>query len=325
MAAQLSVQTGNGGPQRAGAVPGANFEELIEAYHAMRQAREPAAVAAQREQFERVQQAFEQENGDIVHRWFGTKQQTGVLLTKKGELYLTPLLDDDEAADLCFSALAVQEEARRAHPDDFITCGSLLYPVVVSVLKTLDGGGSLTQQAVKTLTRQLDKARETFVGRLRRRARLTYSAGVFAGTVVIFVISLLTYWVLPKLISHLVAAQDLSHVVEMFTACLNAGGAGALLSVMTRMSSGSLQIRYDEESHVLFAVGGFRPVIGGLSGVAVYVLYKAQLLPLQVPPGGTDFFVFGGLAFLAGFSERLAQDALMQTDRKALGAKRTPS
>jgi hypothetical protein len=108
----------------------------------------------------------------------------------------------------------------------------------------------------------------------------------------------------------------------MFTACLNAGGAGALLSVMTRMSSGSLVIKFDESKIALFVVGGFRPVIGGISGVAVYVLYKAQLLPLQVPATGSDFFTFGALAFLAGFSERLAQDALMQTDRKAFGVKR---
>jgi hypothetical protein len=336
MAAHLTngaTSIANGGSEPADMIDGANFDELVEAYFALKLATDPSAIAALKKEFSRVEKAFELRNGEVLQRWFGgTIRKSAVVLTANGELHLTLPFDSPYAADLCFSALAIQDDARRVgatqlplvgHRDASegvtTTSGSLLYAAVLSLLQTLDAGKAVGVDTRKIVSRQLDKARDVYLARRKRWARMSYATGVVAGAFVIFLISLLTYWVLPKLISHLVAPQDLPHVVEMFTACLNAGGAGALLSVLMRMSSDSLRIKDDESFFVLFVVGGFRPVIGGVSGVAVYVLYKAQLLPLQVPSGGTDFFTFGGLAFLAGFSERLAQDALMQTDRKAFG------
>jgi hypothetical protein len=301
---------GNGGPPPIDLHSRANFEELVDAYYSAHKSRDQA-------EYHRIDQAFEHAYGTVEHGWFGKNHHYAVVLTDQGYLYLTTPFQSAQAADLCFSAMAIQSEARRKGVA--ADCGYLLYLACVSLLQALDAGDPLGDEMIKAVNRQLEKASETYVARQKRHARLWYAGGVIAGAFGVFAISVATYVVLPKLISNLVDAAQLQHVVEMFTACLNAGGAGALLSVMTRMSSGTVHIRYDENKWTLFLVGGFRPVIGAVSGVALYVLFKAQLLPLQVPVGASEFFTFGGLAFVAGFSERLAQDALMQTDQVAFG------
>lgn len=310
----------NGSAPRTNMTDAATFEELVEAFYAARSAPVTIHDPDPKLAFDHVEAAFEHAHGTIEHRWFASRHQAGVVLTKDGALYVTPPEEGGQVAALCFTALAIAAEARRnGFVDDRVACGALLYIAVVSLLQIVDAKQTVNDATCKAVSLQFEKARQTFLERRQRRARMFYSAGVVVGTFGIFLISLATFWILPKLVSHLVDAGQLEHVVEMFTACINAGGAGALLSVMTRMSSGSLRIRDEESRMVLFLTGGFRPVIGGISGVAVYALYKAQLLPLQLPPAGSEFFTFGGLAFLAGFSERLAQDALMQTDRKAFG------
>jgi hypothetical protein len=300
-------------------VGGAYFETLVNAHHAVTKATDEALIATLQAEYKRIEAAFQGAYGNVAHAWFGTTQPFGVVLTTGGHLYLTSPVGNARIVDLCVSAMAIQTEARgNGTEKEIAACGYLLYLAVVSLLQTLDAGVPVHEDAIKAGARQLEKASGTYAARQKRHARMQYSAGVIAGSVGIFLISLATFWILPKLISHLVDAPQLEHIVEMFTACMNAGGAGALLSVMSRMSSDSLRIRYEEGPTALMLAGAFRPFIGGISGVAVYVLYKAQLLPVQVPSGASDFFTFGGLAFLAGFSERLAQDALMQTDRKAL-------
>lgn len=92
------------------------------------------------------------------------------------------------------------------------------------------------------------------------------------------------------------------------------GGVGALISVMTRVSSGDLNVAHTVNARMTFLAGVFRPLLGAVFGVALYVLLKAGLLPfVDPPPGEAEFFFFAGVGFLAGFSERWAQDQIVQT------------
>jgi hypothetical protein len=95
-----------------------------------------------------------------------------------------------------------------------------------------------------------------------------------------------------------------------------AGGLGAIISVMIRISRGQrLDVDTTQEPFLICAAGGFRPVIGGALGVALYVLLKAGFIPLQIPaesaPAAPYFFT--AIAFLAGFSERWAQDTIVRS------------
>jgi hypothetical protein len=91
-----------------------------------------------------------------------------------------------------------------------------------------------------------------------------------------------------------------------------AGGAmGAVLSVLQRMGRG-LNLGPEGEKESFKQQGLFRSVIGAVLGTASFVLLKGGLVSLTTPPGSADHVLyFGGIAFLAGFSERFAQDMLV--------------
>jgi hypothetical protein len=59
-------------------------------------------------------------------------------------------------------------------------------------------------------------------------------------------------------------------------------------------------------------LGAIRPVIGAVLGVASFVLVNGGLLSLAPPAAISNHTLyFAGIAFLAGFSERFAQDMLV--------------
>ncbi|MEV6824233.1 hypothetical protein [Amycolatopsis sp. NPDC051102] len=97
--------------------------------------------------------------------------------------------------------------------------------------------------------------------------------------------------------------------------CLASGAIGAILSVMIRTADRQkLSMGLAQGGRVAFLSGFFRLIIGAVFGAAMFVLVSAGFLPIAVP-GSADkvTFFFAGLAFLAGFSERWAQDTIVRT------------
>ncbi len=102
---------------------------------------------------------------------------------------------------------------------------------------------------------------------------------------------------------------------NLFIASIAAGAIGSVTSVMSRITRGqTLTVHVDEGPFMTVLGGIFRALVGAIFGVALYVLVQAELLPLDDTVGsGKDGFFYGGLAFLAGFSERWAQDTILQS------------
>jgi len=104
--------------------------------------------------------------------------------------------------------------------------------------------------------------------------------------------------------------------------CLLAGLVGATVSVMWRMSSGKLMVDYEVPSVTLRFLGGFRPIIGSVSGMVLYILLTIGLINLTGLSAGTgqgtgvNLNLYFAIAFLAGFSERLAPDMLDEAARR---------
>jgi len=91
------------------------------------------------------------------------------------------------------------------------------------------------------------------------------------------------------------------------------GAVGAVVSVMQRITSNSLRPRFYAGSKLLLLMGGFRPIVGAVFAGALALLVLGEILPVEVPPTPDDvhtprLYFFLALAFLAGFSERFAQD-----------------
>jgi hypothetical protein len=90
-----------------------------------------------------------------------------------------------------------------------------------------------------------------------------------------------------------------------------AGGVGAIVSVMNRMTSGSLILVAESGKAIIRLLGAIRPLLGGVLGLALYVLLSAGLVSFAATPeDGKEVLLAAGLGFLAGFSERFAQDMI---------------
>jgi len=96
-----------------------------------------------------------------------------------------------------------------------------------------------------------------------------------------------------------------------------AGGLGAIVSVLQRMTTGRLNLNHETAPNLLTAYGAVRPLVGAVLGMAVFAAIYGGLVPvLDVPQdNGEKLAFFAALAFLGGFNERFAQDMLARSSR----------
>jgi hypothetical protein len=148
------------------------------------------------------------------------------------------------------------------------------------------------------LRRELGTAEKTFIGFLRPRAERNYLIGTLLGVVLAGV-----------LVAALALVLALTDAGGLWVAVAASGAVGALMSVWTRLKSEELQVDVDANPHDLRIAGASRPLVGALSALGLYVFVEAGILPLAVPEDPTEAnFLLAAIAFLAGFSERLAAD-----------------
>lgn len=107
--------------------------------------------------------------------------------------------------------------------------------------------------------------------------------------------------------------------VRRFYACMAAGAVGAIVSVLIRMGGhrGGFNIDHELGSSGVRRLGAFRPIVGAISGVVIFLLVTTTLLPIRHSALTFHFFVI--VAFLAGFSERWTKvvlDGAMRTIAK---------
>ena len=104
--------------------------------------------------------------------------------------------------------------------------------------------------------------------------------------------------------------------------CLTAGAIGALVSVIARINSGSFALDFDVDAGYTLFLGSLRPWIGSIFGLIIYFAITSGFLDLFKVPGEPQerFYFLCVVAFLAGFSERWAQDTLTGGLGKRTGA-----
>jgi hypothetical protein len=136
--------------------------------------------------------------------------------------------------------------------------------------------------------------------------------GAFLAAGVAVVIALIAGFGFDSIDLHSVSTR-------FFFACYTAGGLGAMVSVLTRMRSGNFALDYEVGRMAAFWLGAIRPFIGAVFGLFIYFALQSELLQLQEPAEGKAFFFFTLLAFVAGFSERLARVILSNAERTVAG------
>ena len=101
-----------------------------------------------------------------------------------------------------------------------------------------------------------------------------------------------------------------------------AGMVGSIVSILVRIRD--FDDQKAEHRAILFFTGFFKPLIGAASALFAVIILEAGLIPLEMA-GDRQTFFFLALAFVAGFSERLASDLVSRTESGVLiGASKGP-
>ena len=149
----------------------------------------------------------------------------------------------------------------------------------------------------------------SFVGRVKREllrveryyddagnktARLFYFFGMLSGVVFLTGIGTLA-GVLVWLSGVLASDRTAERTIFI---CLAAGGIGAVVSVLTRMTNEKFRLDYEIGRSNAFILGSFRPFLGSIFGLALFALLGSKIFELSPPTALPQaYYFYGTFAF----------------------------
>jgi hypothetical protein len=176
------------------------------------------------------------------------------------------------------------------------------YAIITTTLGLLDRRAAqdvdlrLDADDVRALERQLDSAAEYYKRTVDRNVQIDYTTGMLSLGAVILAVTI----AIPALFG--VDVLD-----ERLLLAIAAGSVGAVVSVLQRATSGSLRLSVEQGRAITRTLGAMRPIIGGLFGACIYVLASGDVIEISASSPSS----YAALGFLAGFTERFAQDMLV--------------
>jgi len=203
----------------------------------------------------------------------------------------------------------------------------MIYSIIVYMLSVLDAtepatGTELDTAARKERNKRVDSAirsaraeltrLDRFVDEAAKRASLRdYLLGIPIGMIACgALIYFADGW------THALAGREnVEDLAQQARVCFACGAVGGVVSVMARITQRStLNIDSAQGHGVTGLAGAFRPLIGAVFGLALFVFVTGGLVPIDVPAEQwkANLF-FASVAFLAGFSERWAQDTIVHS------------
>jgi hypothetical protein len=294
-----------------------SFSELVYAHFDWWTARQSGEVEGQRAaRYDRLRRAFERRHGEIVAAYWCSGVESAVALTEKRRAHglLGPTWGFHRESD--WATKTSPEVAAELHRCDELAvransvltgirqriCMRLVTAAAAHLLSMVDdpvadADGTLTAAALQHERAAIDEAEKYYCGAANGQAQMVYFGGMAAVAVVI----------------SLVATVWLSITWATPVAALVAGSIGAVVSVIQRINSGRFTLEYDVGGPYAFFLGGLRPLIGGTFAMAISFAFTGGLLHLPVAAeesGDNRHLALLVLGFLAGFSERWAQDTL---------------
>jgi hypothetical protein len=283
--------------------------------------------AVLRENFGVLLRNFEAQQGRIRRSYFASHVLAAAVFTCRDEIEVVLARDvpSSELIQVIRRAQALAYQAwHRLESYDRSLCQRMIFSVILEVLRRLDQAheagnqnATLTTRELAYLRGNLDEAEEFMLRCATRRAQAEYLVGMLRHG------SLLMVALVIAAVITVTASGSFSGVLGQAVLTAIAGGAGAMVSVMWRMTSGTFSINlptldYGSARSQLRLMGALRPVIGAIFGLAVYVFAMSPIVPLDAGSKGDTFFVVA-LGFLAGFSERFAQDMFVRSGQGLAG------
>lgn len=297
--------------------------ELVEAYQ-----RDRRRYAILRREFEKL-------NGLIVDDYYARGITAGALLLKERSRFLPwrhrfsvavasePGLQPD--IDEVLRSIRMEEWQSavllRGQPQKIMARAT--FAMIVFLLNVLDhlnrrdkgeeieiDESKMSSTAIDSAKRELEGLKRFVEKSARASALRSYLAGLPVGAFVSLVGVILT-WSYPYVIGDPAQTADLNYRLGV---CMAFGAIGAIVSVMVRITRGqSLTVDVDQSRSIVMLAGGFRPIVGAVFGAIIYVFIVGGIVPLALPERADAELYYAGIAFLAGFSERWAQDTIVNS------------
>jgi hypothetical protein len=293
------------------------FTELVYAHHDWWKAREAGTLdVASAAAYDSILSAFEARHGQIIRAYWCSHVESAVALTARKRLggVISPDYGFHRESD--WATKNVPEVAAELHRCDELAvradavltgvrqriCLELIVSCAAHLLSLVDErAGSRdkvrTASALRQEQNEFAKVRAYYHEAANGQAQLVYFGGiamVMAAIAALAALWLSISWATP-------------------VAALAAGAVGAVVSVIQRINTGTFELDYDVGAPYAVFLGGLRPLIGGAFGMAITFAFDGGLLHLPVAQGASTHdrrLALIVLAFLAGFSERWAQDTL---------------
>lgn len=321
----MSEETAHGTSATNGRNGHISFSELVRAHHEWDTSPDRERAEHVRERFRELLDEFQHAAGQIVDAYWCRREASAVALTrrereKRGRLRRRRKL-----------------EYRLHRVSDWVTGGTheladLLHDCDILAIKAANGLDGVPRAVVMQWLLLVESHLLGFIERHRdhdpdprelkqfaaseraelrriedyygrqgeKRARMQYMEGMLGiGVLLLFINALVTAGVLAVFGVLDVYDPD----VRNFYASAAAGGVGAIVSVLMRMSGrGSFVIDHELGYWQILLVGAYRPLVGSVSGIVVYFIVQTSIVPIDSDALTFPFFVV--VAFLAGFSER---------------------
>jgi hypothetical protein len=294
-----------------------SFSELVYTHFDWWHSRQPGTAddSASRA-YDAARVAFERRHGEIVTAYWCSNVESAVALTEKKRWNgrLSPTWGFHRESD--WATQSSPDVAAELHRCDELAvransvltgvrqriCMQLVVASAAHLLSLVDARAqradeAMTAAAVKQERAAIEKAEAYYKEAANGQAQMVYFGGMATVAIVL----------------SIVAAIWLSIRWATPLAALIAGALGALVSVIQRINNGKFTLEYDVGSPYAFFLGGLRPLIGGTFAMAISFAFSGGLLHLPVATGeSTDNrrLALLVLGFIAGFSERWAQDTL---------------
>jgi hypothetical protein len=302
-----------------------SFTELVYAHHAWWKSRQggtpdPAPAAS----YDAVLTAFQARHGQIVHAYWCSNIESAVVLTERKRFGRSPVFAFHRESD--WATKNVPDVASELHRCDALAvraksvltgvrqriCLELVVSCAANLLSLVDPGvhasdKAKTAAALERDHAEISKVEAYYHDAANGQAQLIYFGGIATVTIVLGGF----------------AAVWLSNSWAAPVAALVAGALGAVVSVVQRINSGKFELEYDVGGPYTFFLGGLRPLIGGVFAMAITFAFSGGLLHVPIASGeSTDHrrLALLVLGFLAGFSERWAQDTLTSVIPAAKGS-----
>jgi hypothetical protein len=300
-----------------------SFPELVWIHHLRQKDLEnshhrPYTGAAE-ERYRDFEARFEAQHGKIVSAYWCTDEASGIVLTIKRRPFLLAdsvrlhwatdwsTREKPKLMTLLYEceslAVKVQEVLRDTSRRLAIQS---LFTVISFVLGFAETERSRNERAVAAVSQttrgHLKEVEKYYRKAAARSGQIVYVGGVLLGMVPMVLLAFLAWLLIAN-------ANDFNSPAGIGLLCFSAGGVGAMVSVMSRMSTGSVRLDWEFGKDTLRTLGALRPFVGAVFGLMTFLALKSGVVDIRVGDGSTYYYIV--FAFVAGFSERFAQDMLL--------------